>query len=104
MSWQIAADYAQWMAQNDIPKLFVNAEPGAILIGARQGILPQLEEPDRGDGAGLAFHPGRLRSRHRQGGGRLDAGKRAVIAAESAPRRSDSRLSIKSPGDYRVGG
>jgi haloalkane dehalogenase len=30
---QIAADYAQWMAQNDIPKLFVNAEPGAILIG-----------------------------------------------------------------------
>jgi len=31
---QIAADYAQWMAGNEIPKLFVNAEPGAILIGA----------------------------------------------------------------------
>jgi haloalkane dehalogenase len=31
---QIAADYAQWMAANDIPKLFVNAEPGAILTGA----------------------------------------------------------------------
>jgi haloalkane dehalogenase len=30
---QIAADYAQWMAQNDIPKLFVNAEPGALLTG-----------------------------------------------------------------------
>jgi haloalkane dehalogenase len=30
---QIASDYAQWMAQNEIPKLFVNAEPGAILIG-----------------------------------------------------------------------
>jgi haloalkane dehalogenase len=30
----IAADYAQWMTQNDIPKLFVNAEPGAILVGA----------------------------------------------------------------------
>jgi haloalkane dehalogenase len=30
----IAADYSQWMTQNDIPKLFVNAEPGAILIGA----------------------------------------------------------------------
>jgi haloalkane dehalogenase len=29
----IAADYSQWMTQNDIPKLFVNAEPGAILIG-----------------------------------------------------------------------
>jgi haloalkane dehalogenase len=31
---QIAADYAQWMAENEVPKLFVNAEPGAILIGA----------------------------------------------------------------------
>ena len=31
---QIAADYSRWMAQNDLPKLFVNAEPGAILIGA----------------------------------------------------------------------
>ena len=29
----IAADYAAWMAQNDLPKLFVNAEPGAILTG-----------------------------------------------------------------------
>ena len=31
---QIAAAYSQWMVENDIPKLFVNAEPGAILIGA----------------------------------------------------------------------
>lgn len=31
---RIAADYSQWMAQNGIPKLFVNAEPGAILTGA----------------------------------------------------------------------
>jgi haloalkane dehalogenase len=31
---QIAQAYSQWMAGNDIPKLFVNAEPGAILIGA----------------------------------------------------------------------
>jgi haloalkane dehalogenase len=30
----IAADYAAWMSETDIPKLFVNAEPGAILIGA----------------------------------------------------------------------
>lgn len=26
--------YAAWMAENDIPKLFVNADPGAILTGA----------------------------------------------------------------------
>jgi haloalkane dehalogenase len=31
---RIAADYSQWMAANGLPKLFVNAEPGAILIGA----------------------------------------------------------------------
>jgi haloalkane dehalogenase len=30
---QIATDYSQWMAQNQVPKLFVNANPGAILIG-----------------------------------------------------------------------
>jgi haloalkane dehalogenase len=31
---QISADYSQWMADNEIPKLFINAEPGAILVGA----------------------------------------------------------------------
>jgi haloalkane dehalogenase len=30
----IAAAYSQWLASSDIPKLFVNADPGAILIGA----------------------------------------------------------------------
>lgn len=32
----IAQDYADWLAETDIPKLFVNAEPGAILIGAQR--------------------------------------------------------------------
>lgn len=32
----IVRDYAEWMAANDLPKLFVNAEPGAILIGAQR--------------------------------------------------------------------
>ena len=31
---RIAESYSQWMAANEIPKLFVNADPGAILIGA----------------------------------------------------------------------
>nr|WP_174836725.1 haloalkane dehalogenase [Ruegeria sp. HKCCA6837] len=31
---KIATEYADWMAENDLPKLFVNAEPGAILVGA----------------------------------------------------------------------
>lgn len=27
------ADYARWLAQSPVPKLFVNAEPGALLTG-----------------------------------------------------------------------
>ncbi|WP_417520036.1 haloalkane dehalogenase [Minwuia sp.] len=29
----IVQDYADWMARNDLPKLFINATPGAILTG-----------------------------------------------------------------------
>jgi len=29
----IVADYAEWLADSPIPKLFVNAVPGALLIG-----------------------------------------------------------------------
>ena len=30
---ELATAYAGWMAENDVPKLFVNADPGAILVG-----------------------------------------------------------------------
>ena len=29
----IVADYSAWLAETDLPKLFINAEPGAILLG-----------------------------------------------------------------------
>jgi haloalkane dehalogenase len=32
----IVADYADWLATSDLPKLFVNAEPGAILTGPQR--------------------------------------------------------------------
>lgn len=32
----IVAQYAQWMAGTDVPKLFINAEPGAILVGPQR--------------------------------------------------------------------
>jgi haloalkane dehalogenase len=32
----IVADYAEWLSGSDVPKLFVNAEPGAILIGPQR--------------------------------------------------------------------
>jgi haloalkane dehalogenase len=33
---ELVSAYADWMAQNLIPKLFVNAEPGAILVGPQR--------------------------------------------------------------------
>jgi len=33
---KLVAGYADWMAENDVPKLFVNADPGAILVGEQR--------------------------------------------------------------------
>ncbi|MGO1121231.1 haloalkane dehalogenase [Rhodovibrionaceae bacterium A322] len=33
---RIVQDYADWMAENDLPKLFINAEPGSILVGPQR--------------------------------------------------------------------
>ncbi len=32
----VVQHYAEWLAQSDVPKLFINADPGAILIGAQR--------------------------------------------------------------------
>lgn len=43
----IAQDYADWLSRSDLPKLFVNADPGAILVGAQREFCrswPALEE------------------------------------------------------------
>jgi len=32
----IVQSYADWMEENEIPKLFINAEPGAILVGPQR--------------------------------------------------------------------
>ncbi len=33
---QVVQDYADWLSESDVPKLFINAEPGAILIGVQR--------------------------------------------------------------------
>lgn len=33
---EIVANYSAWLAESEIPKLFINAEPGAILIGRQR--------------------------------------------------------------------
>jgi len=32
----VVHSYADWFAANDVPKLFINADPGAILVGAQR--------------------------------------------------------------------
>jgi len=32
----IASEYAEWLAGSQVPKLFINAEPGAILTGPQR--------------------------------------------------------------------
>ena len=46
---------------SDVPKLFVNAEPGAILIGAQREFCRALAEPARGHGARAATSSRRTR-------------------------------------------
>ena len=31
-------DYGAWLARSEVPKLFVNAEPGAILVGRQREV------------------------------------------------------------------
>lgn len=33
---ELVGDYAVWLAQSDLPKLFIDAEPGAILVGRQR--------------------------------------------------------------------
>ena len=33
---QIVSDYAEWLSQSDVPKLFINAKPGVILTGPQR--------------------------------------------------------------------
>ena len=40
---EIAANYAAWLKETDVPKLFINAEPGAILIGKQRDFARSLK-------------------------------------------------------------
>ncbi|MFK7746304.1 MAG: haloalkane dehalogenase [Roseobacter sp.] len=38
---EMVETYAEWLAQSDVPKLFIDADPGAILIGAQREFCRQ---------------------------------------------------------------
>jgi haloalkane dehalogenase len=35
---KVVADYAAWLATSDVPKLFINADPGSILVGRQREV------------------------------------------------------------------
>ncbi len=55
----ISRDYADWMAENDMPKLFVNAEPGAILTGKVREFCRTWKNQTEVTVKGSHFIPGR---------------------------------------------
>jgi len=39
---EIAGSYAEWLAGSEVPKLFVNADPGSILVGRQRDFARSL--------------------------------------------------------------
>src|SRR5262249_21607531 len=70
---KVVENYAAWLADTDVPKLFdqrrSRLDPGRPAAGT----LPRLAEPDRSDGEGAPFRPGRQPRRDRPSGRRLRA-------------------------------
>ncbi len=52
---QIATDYAAWMAGNDIPKLFIDAQPGSILTGKARDFALSFKNQTVVEAAGYHF-------------------------------------------------
>jgi len=51
----VVAGYAEWMSGNQIPKLFINAEPGAILVGAQREFCRSWHNQKEVTVAGIHF-------------------------------------------------
>ena len=47
--------YGQWLAQSPVPKLFINAEPGSILVGAQRDFCRTWPNQDEVTVKGLHF-------------------------------------------------
>ena len=66
----VVNDYSSWLAESDVPKLFVNAEPGAIVARPHPRPHPLVAEPHRDHRHRTAIRPGgqprRNRHRHRR--------------------------------------
>lgn len=52
---ELVNTYSKWMAENDLPKLFINAEPGAILTGAPREFCRSWKNQTEATVEGLHF-------------------------------------------------
>jgi haloalkane dehalogenase len=52
---EIVEDYSAWLAKSDVPKLFINAEPGSILVGRQREICRQWPNQTEVTVKGLHF-------------------------------------------------
>ncbi len=52
---EIVDAYGQWLAQSEIPKLFMNAEPGAILVGSQRDFCRSWPNQSEVTVAGVHF-------------------------------------------------
>lgn len=52
---EIVDSYARWMEANDIPKLFINADPGSILTGAQRAFCRTWRNQEEVTVAGTHF-------------------------------------------------
>ena len=51
----IVGDYAKWLAASDVPKLFINAKPGAILRGPQRDFCRTWPNQTEVEVAGIHF-------------------------------------------------
>ena len=67
----IVSDYADWLSSSDVPKLFVNADPGAILTGPQRELCRTWPNQTEVTVAGNHFVPGGQPAGDRPGRRRL---------------------------------
>ena len=100
---QVVEDYSAWLAASDVPKLFINADPGSILVGRQREVCRAWPNQTEVTVQGPAFPAGGLTRRDRAGGGglraqgaglnriaaagRLMAGGAAALRRERAPMK-----------------
>lgn len=52
---RIVSDYADWLGESEVPKLFINAEPGAILLGRQREFCRQFRNQTEVTVPGIHF-------------------------------------------------